>query len=93
MSRIDGITCSTIELGVKIPRPLLETTTYSDGITFPKFKPRDNPSPDGSHSPAAKPRDSPSSSSRSADGFTKPLDPTTFFRWRETVVPAHHPPV
>ena len=28
-----------------------------------------------------------------ADGFTKPLDPTKFFRWRETVVPAHHPPV
>jgi len=65
VSRIDGITCSTIELGVKIPRPLLETTTYSDGITFPKFKSRDNPSPDGSHSPAAKPRDGSSSSSRS----------------------------
>ena len=28
-----------------------------------------------------------------ADGFTKPLDPTTFFRWRENVVPANHPPV
>ena len=28
-----------------------------------------------------------------ADGFTKPLDPTTFFRWRENVVPASHPPV
>ena len=24
-----------------------------------------------------------------ADGFTKPLDPTTFFRWRENVVPAN----
>ena len=65
VSRIDGITCSTIELGVQIPRPLLETTTYSDGITFPKFKPRGNPSADGSHS---KPRgcgSGPSSSSRS----------------------------
>ena len=50
VSRIDGITCSTIELGVQIPRPLLETTTYSDGITFPKFKPRDNPSPNSSQS-------------------------------------------
>ena len=29
VSRIDGITCSTIELGVKIPRPLLETTNHN----------------------------------------------------------------
>ena len=65
VSRIDGITCSTIELGVQIPRPLLETTTYSDGITFPKFKPRGNPSPDGSQSRPAMPHCGPSSSSSS----------------------------
>ena len=40
VSRIDGITCATLELGVQVPRPLLETTTYSDGISFPKFQPK-----------------------------------------------------
>ena len=52
VSRIDGINCSTLELGVQVPQSLLETTTYSDGIKFPKFKPkqRGDPSPESSHS-------------------------------------------
>ena len=67
VARLDGITCSTIEMGVHVPRPLLETTIYSDGIKFPKFKPkpRGEPSTDGSQSRPAMPNCGPSSSSSS----------------------------
>jgi len=26
-----------------------------------------------------------------ADGFTKPLDPTTYLKWRENIISAHPP--
>ena len=45
VSRIDGLTCPTLELGVQIPRPLLESTIYSDGIKFPKFTPKSRADP------------------------------------------------
>ena len=38
VSRLDGQTCLTTTLGIKIPREELEKTTYPSGITFPKFK-------------------------------------------------------
>ena len=50
VSRIDGITCATLELGVQVPRPLLEGTTYSDGISFPKFQPKRSGSASSSRS-------------------------------------------
>ena len=55
VARIDGITCPTLELGVQVPQTLLETTIYSDGIKFPKFKSkqRGDFSPDSSQSRAA----------------------------------------
>ena len=37
---IDGVVCASKQLGVKVPRELLEGTTYSDGITFPKLSNR-----------------------------------------------------
>ena len=37
---IDGVICASKQLGVKVPRELLEGTTYSDGITFPKLSNR-----------------------------------------------------
>ena len=38
VSRLDGQSCLTSTLGIKIPREELEKTTYPSGITFPTFK-------------------------------------------------------
>ena len=44
VARMDGKTCSTLEMGVEVPKSLLEATIYSDGVEYPKFKPRSDKS-------------------------------------------------
>ena len=50
VSQVDGIQCSTMQLGITIPKSSLEGTTYPDGITFPVRNRRqsDRPAPRGS---------------------------------------------
>ena len=51
VARMDGKTCSTLEMGVEVPKSLLEATIYSDGVEYPKFNPKFKPRSDtGSHS-------------------------------------------
>ena len=35
VSKVDGVECSTLRLGIQVPKTSLEGTTYPDGITFP----------------------------------------------------------
>ena len=40
VSRVDGLTCMTLTLGVEVPKDVVRQVTYPDGVTFPVFKPR-----------------------------------------------------
>ena len=51
VSRVDGMTCMTLTLGVDVPKDVVKQVTYPDGVTFPVFKPRP-----GRGGPSARPR-------------------------------------
>ena len=53
VSRVDGMTCMTLTLGVEVPKDVVKQVTYPDGVTFPVFKPRPGP---GRGGPSARPR-------------------------------------
>ena len=53
VSRVDGMTCMTLTLGVEVPKDVVKQVTSPDGVTFPVFKPRPGP---GRGGPSARPR-------------------------------------